>query len=186
MDGATLSDRLARGDRRALSALYQRYAGLVLGVALKVLRDRAEAEDVLQETFLEAWRNATRYNPQRADLAGWLVTIAKSRAVDRLRSRAVAARTLEKHEHEPKHVSAAIDARLDTERQRQRLRAHLSQLPTELRMPLLLAWNEGLSQLDIAEKTGLPLGTVKTRTRLALLRLSEALRGEGVRDGLSG
>jgi RNA polymerase sigma-70 factor (ECF subfamily) len=186
MDEAALSDRLARGDRRALTALYQLHAGLVLGVALKVLRDRAEAEDVLQETFLEAWRNATRYNPERADLAGWLVTIARSRAVDRLRSRAVATRTLERQGHEPTQAALALDVRVDSERQRQRLRARLSELPEELRMPLLLAWNEGLSQADIAFKTGLPLGTVKTRTRLALMRLSQAVREESVSGAAPG
>ena len=176
MDETTLSDQLARGDRRALTELYQLYAGLVLGVALRVLRDRAEAEDVLQETFLEAWRNATRYNPERAQLAGWLTTIAKSRALDRLRTRAVDEKTRERQGAEPKPVPSGLDARVDAERQRHRLRTHLALLPEELSTPLKLAWNEGLSQTDIAQRTGLPLGTVKTRTRLALLRLSEAMQ----------
>ena len=177
MEDVSLSDRLARGDRGALAAIYELHAGVVLGVALRLLKDRLEAEDVLQETFLEAWRNATRYNKDRADVAGWLITIARSRSIDRLRNRAVVARAAERELLEPQEPSSTPDAEVQAQRERALVREQVAQLPAEQRAVLQLAWNEGLSQLDIAKKTGLPLGTVKTRTRLALQRLSAALGG---------
>lgn len=171
-----LSDSLARGNREALGALFELHANRVLAVALKLLRDRTEAEDVLQETFLEAWRTATRYDAARGDVASWLVTIARSRSVDRLRSRSAALRAAERELAEPVAVvSANADVQLDDARHLQALRLQLAQLPVEQQKMLALAWNEGLSQSDIARKTGLPLGTVKTRTRMALSRLSTAL-----------
>jgi len=141
-----------------------------------LLRDRTEAEDVLQETFLSAWRTASRHDTARGDIATWLVTIAKSRAVDRLRARTAAMNAAQRELEEPpreEHASAEVE--LDGARHVHALREQLALLPADQQKVLSLAWNEGLSQSDIAEKTGLPLGTVKTRTRLALTRLTSAL-----------
>ena len=152
MDELALSDRLARGDRDALAAIYELHASVVLGVALRLLKDRLEAEDVLQETFLEAWRNATRYNRERADVAGWLITIARSRAIDRLRNRAVVMRSAERELREPVAPALSMDQEYDAKRDRAMVREQVARLPDEQRAVLQLAWNEGLSQLDIAKK----------------------------------
>lgn len=176
VDERALSDRLARGDREALSAIYATHASVVLAVVQRLLRNRAEAEEVVQETFLEAWRRAAHYQPERANLAAWLVTIAKSRSIDRLRARGTVERTLDVERRAAPEASKAPDEVLDAARARSVVRAHVARLPVEQRSLLELAWDEGLSQSEIAAKTGLPLGTVKTRTRAALLTLHEGLR----------
>ena len=169
-DERALSDRLAKGDRSALGELYSLHGSVVFAVVMRLVRDRAEAEELVQETFLEAWRRAEQYQPERANVAAWLVTIAKSRAIDRLRART----TVERRDvSEP--VKPADDV-LDSARARSVVRARVAKLPTEQRTLLELAWDEGLSQSEIAAKTGLPLGTVKTRTRTALLTLHAELK----------
>jgi RNA polymerase sigma-70 factor (ECF subfamily) len=174
-DEHTLSERLARGDRAALSVLYERYAGLVFGVALRVLNDRGAAEELVQETFLEAWRRATRYEPARATPAAWLITIARSRAIDRARSRSTQERLLAIPEGEAAVQSP--ETLVDLSRKRELIAAAVTQLSQEQRSLLELAWNEGLSQSAIAQRCSLPLGTVKTRTRAALLELTRLVRG---------
>jgi RNA polymerase sigma-70 factor (ECF subfamily) len=176
LDDRTLSDRLARGDRQALGQLYSRYAGLVFGVALRVVKDRALAEELVQDTFLEAWRRATQYDAARATPAAWLVTIAKSRAIDRTRTATAAERASTAASHTPVEPTEGLESLLDLARSRVVLEAHLSRLPPEQRLVLELAWRDGLSQSEIASKANLPLGTVKTRTRLAMLELSAAVR----------
>lgn len=173
-DERTLSERLARGDRAALSTLYERYAGLVFGVVLRVVKDRATAEELVQETFLEAWRRATRYEPARAAPAAWLVTIAKSRAIDRARSRGSQERLAAIAEDEAPVESP--EALVDLSRQRAVIASAVERLPAEQRRLLDLAWNEGLSQSEIARTCNLPLGTVKTRTRAAMLELRQVVR----------
>jgi RNA polymerase sigma-70 factor (ECF subfamily) len=175
-DERALSDGLARGDREALSALYEAYASVVLAVAQRLLRSRAEAEEVVQETFVEAWRRAAHHQPERVNVASWLVTIAKSRAIDRLRARGTVDRTLESERRSTPEGPREPDELLDAARARARVRAQLARLPGEQRALLELAWDEGLSQSEIALRTGLPLGTVKTRTRAALLTLHGGLR----------
>jgi RNA polymerase sigma-70 factor (ECF subfamily) len=174
LDDRALSDLLARGDRQALGLLYERYAGLVFGVALRVLKDRADAEELVQETFLEAWRRATQYEPARATPAGWLITIARSRAIDRARSRATSERTAELPEAVP--PAETPDVVVELGRQKAVIARAVATLPLEQRRVLELAWNEGLSQSDIAARTGMPLGTVKTRTRAALLEVGRVVK----------
>lgn len=178
VDERALSDRLARGDREALSAIYATHGSVVLAVAQRLLRNRAEAEEVVQETFLEAWRRAAHYQPERANLAAWLVTIAKSRAIDRLRSKGTVDRTLDVERRAAPAAVTPPDEVLDAARARVLVRAQVAKLPVEQRALLELAWDEGLSQSEIAAKTGLPLGTVKTRTRAALLTLHAGLRAQ--------
>jgi RNA polymerase sigma-70 factor (ECF subfamily) len=180
VDERQLSDRLARGDREALAALYSMHGSLVFAVALKLLRDRAEAEELVQETFLEAWRRAGQYQPERANVAAWLVTITRSRAIDRLRTRGTVSRTLEVEGRGVVEPQARPDEVVDSRRVRGVLRDQVARLPVEQRTLLELAWDEGLSQSEIAARTGLPLGTVKTRTRAALMTLHAELKALGV------
>jgi RNA polymerase sigma-70 factor (ECF subfamily) len=180
VDERQLSDRLARGDRQALAALYSMHGSLVFAVALKLLKDRAEAEELVQETFLEAWRRAAQYQPERANVAAWLVTITRSRAIDRLRAKGTVTRTLEVEGRGVAEPQARPDDEVDSRRVRSVIRTQVARLPAEQRTLLELAWDEGLSQSEIAARTGLPLGTVKTRTRSALLTLHAELKALGV------
>ncbi|MBE2248274.1 MAG: sigma-70 family RNA polymerase sigma factor, partial [Myxococcus sp.] len=173
LEERALSDRLARGDREALAALYAAHGAVVLAVILRLVRDRAEAEELVQETFLEAWRRAAQYQPERANVVAWLVTIAKSRAIDRLRARGTSERTLEVERRDVTPQARPPDEVVDAARARVVVRQRLAQLPVEQRALLELAWDEGLSQSEIAAKTGLPLGTVKT---LSLIHISEPTR----------
>ena len=179
VDERALSDRLARGDRSALADIYSVHGSVVFAVILRLVRDRAEAEELVQETFLEVWRRATQYQPERANLAAWLVTIAKSRAIDRLRSRGTSERTLDMERRDISEPGRGPDDVIDAARARHVVRQRVAQLPAEQRTLLELAWDEGLSQSEIAAKTGLPLGTVKTRTRTALLTLHAELKALG-------
>lgn len=170
---AELSNRLAKGDRDALAELYARYQRVVFSVVLRLVRDRAEAEELAQETFVEAWRRATQYQPERANVVAWLVTIARSRAIDRLRGRSTAERV--EPLEQPVAPISTPDEVVHAVRTRREVRQRLAELPVEQRALLELAWDEGLSQTEIAQRTGLPLGTVKTRTRTALITLKRQL-----------
>jgi RNA polymerase sigma-70 factor (ECF subfamily) len=175
-DDAALVGRMAAGDRDAVAALYDRHAVRVLGLAHRILRDRSDAEDVLQEVFAQAWRTAARYEPGRGTAAGWLLMMTRSRAIDRLRSREV------RPEVSPgvsvDLVAAddvpAPEALIATE-EASRVRAALTTLPAEQRLALELAYYGGLTQTQIAERLQQPLGTVKTRIRTALAALRRSL-----------
>lgn len=171
-----LSDRLAQGDREALGLLYARYGSAVYAAILKLVRDRAEADEVLQEAFLEAWRRAEQYQPERANVAAWLITIGRSRAIDRLRANGTSHRTAELEGRGAPAPSLGPDVVVDFVRARVAVHRELSALPVEQRLLLDLSWNEGLSHREIAARTGVPLGTVKTRTRTAMQSLHHALR----------
>ena len=173
---AELLRAVARGDEQSLAALYDRYSSILLGLLLRILHSRAEAEDVLQEVFVQVWRRAGSYDEARGRGFTWLVTLARSRAIDRLRaldSRARAATASAAEEFEP-----VGDASLDAFRSEQReiVRAALAQLTEDQRRTLLLAYEEGLTQSEIAARLNQPLGTVKTRTRAGLMKLRELLR----------
>jgi RNA polymerase sigma-70 factor (ECF subfamily) len=167
-------DPVDRG--QALRALYDLCSGKVMAVALKLLRDRAEAEDVVQETFLELWRRAADYDPSRASPATWAVVIGRSRALDRLRARSSAARVVSAQASEPVSADPAPQP-VEVREEQRRVRRALSALPPEQREVIELAYFEGLVQSEIAARTGQPLGTVKTRVRLAMEKLETALGG---------
>ena len=176
---AALIARIAARDSVALGELYDRYAGMLLALIRRILGE-LEAEDVLQETFVQVWRQAERYDPKRSSASTWLVLIARSRAIDRLRTRRVADRTKEASFRENSRVDTSpegVESVLHTERQR-RLREELARLPEEQRHALELAFFRGMTQSEIAESTGIPLGTVKTRTLLAMKKLRKALSEE--------
>jgi RNA polymerase sigma-70 factor (ECF subfamily) len=167
----SLMPRIARGDQRAFAALYDELAPVLYGVALRVVRDRAQAEEVTQEAFVEVWRQAARFDPARGGVRGWAVTIARRRAVDRVRSEQ--SRRLRQHRQaaslagEPAGPSEAVIDSFE----RDRARRALNELSGGQRQALELAYFDGLTHVQIAEGLGVPLGTVKSRIRDGLLRL---------------
>jgi RNA polymerase sigma factor (sigma-70 family) len=164
----------------ALSALYDRYAATLLALAKRILASVADAEEVLQEVFLHVWNHAGRYDPGRSSVSTWLILITRSRAIDRLRTRKVVERTHETsvQENPVEHASPEGVENVFTHERRVRVRSEMEKLPEEQRQVLELAFYEGLSQSEIAAKADLPLGTVKTRTLLAMKKLRSALRDE--------
>ena len=176
---AALIQGVAGGDERAFASLYDRYSPILFGLLLRILHSRAEAEDVLQEVFLQVWQQARSFDAARGRAFTWLVTLARSRAIDRLRAldsrERAARRSAEDAPPKAEGEEAADDAALREERAGV-VREALATLPEEQRQVLLLAYLEGMSQSEIAAAKGQPLGTVKTRTRAGLRRLSELLR----------
>jgi len=166
---------MARGDETALAACYDRYRLILFGLILRILNDRAEAEDVLQETFLQVWRRAQDFDESRGRPFTWLVTIARSRALDRLRSSGSRARIAAEAAAETELAGDTVQDTLRSEAGAT-IRRALAQLPEEQRRALLLAYFEGLTQSEIASRLGIPLGTVKTRMRSGMIRLRELLR----------
>jgi RNA polymerase sigma-70 factor, ECF subfamily len=167
---------LAKGDETALAGLYDRHATGVYSLALRILQDVGDAEDIVQEVFTQAWRQASRYDARRGAVAAWLLTMARTRAIDRLRARR--ARTKDVIDDAVADVSdplALPDAVLVSGEQVTRVRAALSQLPILQRAALELAYYEGLTHAEIAERLEEPLGTVKTRIRSAMIKLRDAL-----------
>jgi RNA polymerase sigma-70 factor (ECF subfamily) len=176
LDDQRLIDLIVRGEERALAELYTRFAPRAFGVARRVLRSDAEADDVVQDTFLEVWRTATRYDPRRAAPERWILTMIRTRAIDRLRQLGARQRLQDNLGAHPDGVrGAAPDERVDAARAAQRLRDALALLPGEQRRVLEQAYDQGLTQSEIAEATGTPLGTVKTRMRTAMLKLATIL-----------
>jgi RNA polymerase sigma-70 factor (ECF subfamily) len=169
-DDAVLVRRLDDGDTDALRMLYERYGGIVFGMTHRLLGDRQAAEECTQDVFVSVWRTASSYDPRRARVSTWLLSIARNRAVDATRRRA--ARPVDPYEDvEPAELTpdtADLVAQAD---EASRVAAAMAELPDVQRETLSLAYFEGLSHSEIAERLGLPVGTVKGRIRLALDRL---------------
>jgi RNA polymerase sigma-70 factor (ECF subfamily) len=174
--------RVARGDVAALRALYDQHASRAITIAFRILRNREEAEDVVQETFLEVWRRSAQFDPGRGGAVAWVVTIARSRAIDRLRARTIAGRTIASASEDADGLLPAPppSPAVETERRRdeRRVAAALDALPPAQRRTIELAYFEGLSQSEIAAKTASPLGTVKMRVKLAMAKLAALLGDE--------
>lgn len=182
-DDAILVERIVEHDQSALAELYERYSDVLLSLARRILVDHSDAEEVLQEVFLQVWDQAKRYDDSRSSVSTWLVLITRSRAIDRLRSRQVVDRTLStlQQENQDLHTSPEGARAVLFEQRRNRLRHEMDQLPAEQRQVLEHAFYGGMAQSEIAKITGIPLGTVKTRTMLAMKKLRKALRAE-IRD----
>ena len=167
----------AAGDQGAFAALYDATSGVVFGVALRILSDRSEAEEVATDVFLQVWREAARFDASRGSAISWLLLLTRSRAIDRLRSRKTARqaeRSLELAESVP---DAGCDPgeRSWISQQGSLVRRSLADLPAEQRAALELAYFEGLTHPEIAERLQVPVGTAKTRIRLGMLKLRDAL-----------
>lgn len=180
--------RVEARDADALAALYDRHGGRLLGLAQRILGAGGEAEEVVQEVFLFAWRSAAAFDPMRGNVLTWLMIAARSRSIDRLRARRPASRPEIRSLEEVTEPPAAPDDVEAASQSRQWegiCRAAVSSLPEDQRRALELAYFEGLTHQEIAEKTRSPLGTVKTRVRLGLMKLRERLRpySKGGSDG---
>ncbi len=171
-----LLSAISRGDETALAAIYDRYRLILFGLILRILHDRQESEDILQEAFLQVWRRAGDFDPSRGRAFTWLVTIARSRALDRLRTLGARARVADEvvaHSAGDETGDAAQDAIKSEEGEI--VRRALAELPAEQRRTLFLAYFEGLTQTEISARLSEPLGTVKTRMRSGLMKLRELL-----------
>lgn len=177
-DDLALVRRIADGDAAALGELYDRFAGMLLALARRILGPAGDAEEVLQESLVQVWNQAERYDAERSSVSTWLILILRSRALDRLRSRSARARTAEAAAAQPPPIdtSSAAEQHVFHRERRERVRAVLAELPDEQRRVIELAFYEGLSQSEIAVRTGAPLGTVKTRALLGMKKLRQALR----------
>jgi RNA polymerase sigma-70 factor (ECF subfamily) len=175
---------MAAGDHAGLAELYDRHGGAVFSLAVRILGDAGEAEDVTQEVFTQVWRQAGRFDASRGSVPAWLLTIARSRAIDRLRARRAqgdraAPDAIEKVESGGRAAErvAAPELELIEREQVLRVRQALERLPLPQRVAIELAYYEGLTQAEIAARLQEPLGTVKTRIRLGLLKLRDVLAG---------
>lgn len=163
----------ARGDERALSKLYDRYASLLMAVAVRILSDRREAEDLLHDVFLEAWRHAKTYDPSRGTVRAWLVVRCRSRALDRVRAAGRAKVVLSDAPQAPDRADSRADPSLAADRRV--VRSALAALPDEQRRVLELGYFGGLSSSEIAAELDIPIGTVKSRVARGLAALRRGL-----------
>lgn len=179
LDDSTLLRRVAGGDREAFAHLYDRHSPQVFGLLVRMIRRRAEAEEMLQEVFLQVWRNAGSYRPEGSTPRGWILMLARSRAIDRLRSSgARERREAAAVEGEPPAAPALEPTgpeRLEERERRERVAGALAALPPEQRRAIECAFFEGLSHREAAERLAEPLGTVKSRILLGMRKLREVL-----------
>lgn len=172
---------VAEGDNQALASLYDATSRTVYGLLLRILSDHSTAEEVLLDVYAQVWRQAGSYRAERGKPLAWLTTIARSRAIDRLRAvdsrERAAQRSAEDGQPTAEEPRAWADEEAIRAERAEAVRAALAELPEEQRQVLVLAYLDGMSQSEIAAAKNQPLGTVKTRTRTGLKRLSDALRG---------
>jgi RNA polymerase sigma-70 factor (ECF subfamily) len=182
LDGELVA-RAAGGDERAIGQLYDRYGAVLYAVAYRIVGQRADAEEVVLDAFAQAWREAPRFEAGRGSVAGWLTMIARSRALDLVRARTRRDRMTASAAAERPNTSPAMSEfrpdpakALDHDERRRQVTQALQTLSPPQRQAIELAYFEGLSQSEIAERLQEPLGTVKTRVRLGMQKLRECLR----------
>ena len=170
LSDAMLVSAIRSGDEQAMAQLYDRYSPIIYSVALRVLGDTGAAEDVLQDVFMQLWRNPGAFDSSRGSLGAWLAVITRNRSIDTLRKR--------RPESDMEDVVLSVEPDMagdaDRTRVRERVRAALEGMPDAQRKALELAYYEGLTHSEIAAKTGEPLGTIKTRIRAGLMTLRKA------------
>lgn len=181
---SALVERMIAGDESALSALYDRYSGMLFAMLVRILRDPQAAEEILQDLFLQLWRGAARFDAGRGSLPAWLMVIGRNRALSRLRTR--------EHREIPEDIEAfpanavASSVNLEDDAERsllmEKLRTAMATLPAEQREAVELAYFEGMTQTEIAAHTGSPLGTVKSRVRTAMQSLKQVFDGGTARQ----
>jgi RNA polymerase sigma-70 factor (ECF subfamily) len=164
-------EAIASGDHDALGALYDRFGRVAYGLAFRVLRDQALAEDAVQEAFLTVWRSAEAYRRERAKAATWVLTLVHRRAVDLVRRED--RRRGDPLEEAPEADGPTVDEEADLRDRRTAVQAALAQLPPDQRQALELAYYGGYTQSELAERLGVPLGTIKSRMFAGLARLRE-------------
>jgi len=171
-----LMGRVAARDQQAFARLFDRHSPVVLGVLTRLLGDRALAEEILQEAFLQAWQQADRYQPALATPRGWLLMMARSRALDRLRSRAARQRREDEVMREvPPSAEPTGTAVIEADERRRHVVVALGALPAEQRECIELAFFDGLTHTQIADRLQAPLGTVKSRILLGMNKLRQSL-----------
>jgi RNA polymerase sigma-70 factor (ECF subfamily) len=178
-DSSELIARIACGDERAFADLYDELAPILYGLVRRILRDPAQSEEVTQEAFVEIWRRAASFDPARGAVRSWAATIAHRRAIDRVRAEQSRRERQRRHGATPviapdSPADTAIDS-LDRERARQ----ELARLGEDQRQALELAYFDGLTHVEIAERLGIALGTAKTRIRDGLIRLRRLMEAQG-------
>ncbi len=178
-----LLERMARGDEQALAALYDRFASTLYGVALRIAGERADADEIVLDSFQQAWREAVRFREERGSVAAWLTMICRSRALDLVRSRARRDRAVTRAESTGAGEVPAMgrgpaptQGGAEAGERSELVVAALEQLALPQRQAIEMAYFEGLSQSEIAERLCEPLGTIKTRVRLGMAKLRDALR----------
>ncbi len=172
--------RMAQGDEQAFAQFYRRSADGLFGLALKMMNDSGEAEDVLQDGFSYMWKKAATYDPARSSPFTWAVMIVRNKAIDRLRSRQRQARIVEKATTEFLHFDADHDLSAREPMRREQcaeVRAALAEIPADQKQAIELAFLGGLTHEQIAQQLDAPLGTVKARIRRGLMRLRDSLKG---------
>lgn len=177
-DPADISDLIARvalGDRRAFERLYERTSSKLFGIAVRILRDRAEAEDALQEIYVRIWQAAGRYRPGRASPMSWLIAIARNRAIDRLRVRRPASAPMELAE-QVRDPEPTPHARVAAQSERARIVQCLERLGAPQSTAIRMAYLEGYSYRELATKLDIPLNTIRTWLRRGLIGLRECLQ----------
>jgi RNA polymerase sigma-70 factor (ECF subfamily) len=173
---------IARCEPDALADLYDRYSAILKALIIRVVHDEAEAEDLLQEIFMQIWRQAKNYSPKKGQPLGWIVTLTRRRAIDRLRKRQAYHRATERLEvHTEQQPEAWLHNRIDNDILRDDLhaflRSRMDDLPPFQKQAIELAFFKGMSQREIAVFTHTPLGTIKTRLELGLRKLYDSVRG---------
>ena len=170
---ASLIDRIVQRDESALAALYDRYAGMLSSVLNRILRDTQAAEEILQDIFYQLWRNSAQFDASRGSLSGWLLVIARNRAISRLRRHNPASG--DELGENTVVVASNLESAIAQQQLMAKVKSALDNLPKEQRAAIELAYFEGLTHSEIAQRTGDPLGTVKTRLRSAVETLKRDL-----------
>ena len=181
---SALGERIMAGDEGALAALYDRYAGMLFAMLVRILRDTSAAEEVLQDLFLQLWRGASRFDASRGSLAAWLLVIGRNRALSRLRGKGRHEILADSEEFSIEAVPSSGNLEDEVARMQlmERLRGAMAALPQEQREAVELAYFEGMTQTEIAARVGCPLGTVKSRVRAAMQTLKQLFEDEWTRQ----